>query len=50
MVDQAVKKRINDTIDASLQVDHRGDVHESRSGARPPIREAITKNVNILSG
>jgi len=29
--------------DASLQVNHLGDVHGSRSGARPPIREAITK-------
>ena len=25
-------------------MDHLGDVHGSRSGARPPIREAITKN------
>jgi hypothetical protein len=31
-------------------VDHLGDVHGSRSGARPPIREAITKNVYISPG
>jgi hypothetical protein len=45
-----VKNRNNDRSDASLQVDHLGDVHGSRSGARPPIREAITKNVYISPG
>src|SRR5665647_119841 len=38
-----MKNRNNDRSDASLQVNHLGDVHGSRSGARPPIREAITK-------
>jgi hypothetical protein len=38
-----VKNRKNDRSDASLQVDHLGDVHGSRFGARPPIREAISK-------
>jgi hypothetical protein len=36
--------------DASLHVDHLGDIHGSRSGARPPIREAITKKVYISPG
>jgi len=45
-----VKDRNNDKSDASLQVDHLGDVHGTRSGARPPIREAITKNVYISPG
>jgi len=36
-----VKNYKNDRSDASLQVDHLGNVRESRSGARPPIREAI---------
>ena len=45
-----MKNRKNDRSDASLQVDHLGDVHGSRSGARPPIREAITKNVYISPG
>jgi len=47
---EVVKDRNNDKNDASLQVDHLGDVHGSRSGARPPIREAITKNVYISPG
>ncbi len=38
-----MKNRNNDRSDASLQVNHLGDVHGSRPGARPPIREAITK-------
>jgi hypothetical protein len=38
-----VKNRNNDRSDASLQVNHPGDVHGFRSLARPPVREAITK-------
>ncbi len=38
-----MKNRNNDRIDASLHVNHQGDVHGCRSGARPPFREAITK-------
>ena len=38
-----MKNRNNDRSDASLQVNHPGDVHGSRSGARPPIREIIIK-------
>ena len=45
-----MKNHKKDRSDASLQVDHLGDVHESRSGARPSIREAITKNVYISPG
>ncbi len=45
-----MKNYKNDRSDASLQVDHLGDVHGSRPGARPPIRDAITKNVYISPG
>ena len=38
-----MKNRKNEWSDASLHVDHPGDIYGSRSGARPPVREAITK-------
>jgi hypothetical protein len=40
-----MKNRNNDGSDALLQVYHTGNVHGSRSGARPLIREAIIKNM-----
>jgi len=36
-----VKNQKNDNNDASLQVDPLGDVRRFRTGARPPVREAI---------
>jgi len=42
-----MKNRKNDKSDASLHVDHQADVRGFRSGARPPIGEAITKSVYI---
>jgi hypothetical protein len=45
-----MKNRKNARSGTSLHVDHFGDVHGSRSGTRPPIRKAITKNVYISPG
>ncbi len=45
-----MKNHKNDRSDASLHVDLLGDVHRSRSGARPLLREAITINVYISPG
>ena len=45
-----MKNRNNDRSDASLYVNHLGDVHGSWSGVRPPLREAIKKNGYISFG
>ena len=42
-----MKNHKNDRGDASLHVDHLGVFMGPWSGARPPIREAITINVFI---
>jgi hypothetical protein len=44
-----MKNHKKERSDASLQVDHLGDAHGSRTGARFPIREAILKKYIHIS-
>lgn len=48
--ESTVKNRKNERNDTSFRVDHLGDGHGSRSGASPPIREAVLPRSLSLRG